>query len=242
MNIIDFFCKSPPHLQPFSAQGTPPTWSSLPSGGPLFQVLAQSSFECLKKIAATVIPFGKGFHKSSICCMKKYLLLFWKRLLNFCLTVTTSCIGRDCEQLTPNHPLHITLDFIDLNQRNPHSGLCLSLSLLSQKLTITCVLAAFFQGIREFTKMFLLPRVPAHPCGKTSALTHWLDIEHAEHNSHTKLGVRHWSQIFNCQSVSAELFSSWHSTKYQRFCFTWYVKLGILRLRSPHYFGTLSSF
>lgn len=218
MNIIGLFCKLSPSLQPFSAQGSLPAWSRLPSGGPLFQVVAQSSLECLKKIAATVITFSKEFQKSSICCMKKYLLLFWKWLLDLCLTVTTSCIGRECEQLTPNHPLHTTLDFIDLNQRNPGGDLCLSL--LSQRLTITCVLAAFFQGIREFTKMFLLPRVSAHPCGKTSALTHLLDIERAEHNSHAKLGVGHWSQIFNCQSVSAELLSSWYFAKYQRFCFT----------------------
>lgn len=69
----------------------------------------------------------------------------------------------------------------------------------------------FFQGIREFTKIFLLPRVSTHSCGKISALTPWLDIEHAENNSHTKLGVGHWSQIFNCQSVSTAFLSSWYS-------------------------------
>lgn len=166
--------------------------------------------------------------------MKKYLLLFWQWLLNLCLPVTISYIGRDCEQLTPNHWLHTTLDFIDLNPGNPCGGLCLSLSLLSQRLTITCVLAPFFQGIGKSTKMFLLPRVSAHPCGRTSALICWL-VRHAEHNSHTKLGVGCWSQIFNCQSVSAKLLSSWYSAKYQRFCFTWCIKFGILKLRSPHY-------
>lgn len=105
-----------------------------------------------------------------------------------------------------------------------------------------CFGCFFFQGIREFTKMFLLPRVSAHPCGKISALTHWLDTEHAEHNSHLKLGVGHWSQIFNCQSVSAELLSSWCSAKDQRLCFTWCIKLGILKLSSPHYLGAVSSF
>lgn len=158
MNIIDIFCKLSPSLQPFSAQETPPAWSSLHTRGPLFQVLAQSSLQCLKKISATVIPFGKEFHKSRICCMKKYLLLFWKWLLNLCLTFTTSCTGRDCEQLTPNHPLHTTLDFVDLNQRNPCGGLCLSLSLLSQKLTITCVLAAFFsKGLGNLLKCSCCP-------------------------------------------------------------------------------------
>lgn len=228
MNMIGLFCKLSPSLQPFSAQGSPPAWSRLPNGGPLFQVLAQSSLECLKKIAVTVIPFGKEFRKSSICCMKKYLLLFWKWLLDLCLTVTTSCIGRECEQLIPNHSLHTTLDFIDLNQINSCDDLCLSLSLLNQRLTITCVLVVFFQRIREFTKMFLLPRVSAHPCGKTSALIHLLNIEHTEHNSHVNLGVGHWSQIFNCQSVSAELLSSWYFAKYQRFCFTCCIKFWIL--------------
>lgn len=212
MNIIDLFWKLFPNLQPFAAQGTPLDWPRLPSGEPLFQVLVQSSFECLKKIAATVISFGKEFHKSSICCMKKYLLFFWKSLLNLYLTVTTFFTGRDCEQHTPNYPLHTTPDFIDRNQRNLHGGVCQSLSPLNKRLSHVFWLL-FFQGIREFTKMFLLPRVSTHPCGKISALTPWLDIEHAEHNSHTKLGVGHWSQIFNFQSVSTAFLSSRYSTK-----------------------------
>lgn len=53
----------------------------------------------------------------------------------------------------------------------------------------TYVLAARFQGIREFTKTSLLPRLPAHPHRKTSPHAHWLDTERAEGNIHAKLGV-----------------------------------------------------
>lgn len=85
------------------------------------------------KTSAIITPFGKEFHRSGIHRMKKYLLLFWKRLLQLCLTVAASYTGRDSEQPTPTHHP----GFYRLESRTPPRWpLCLSLSLLSQKLSI----------------------------------------------------------------------------------------------------------
>lgn len=169
------------------------------------------------KPAAINTLFGKEFHRSSICCMKKYLLLFWKQLLQLCLNSRYLLHWkRQWAAHPPTPPPH------HLGFYRPESNWPRRWSPPEPKPTQpeaeyhTYVLVARSQGIREFTKMFLLPRLLAHPHCNTSPHAHWLDIERTDCNSHAKLSVGQWSQILNHQCERAEfpqLLSSWYSVK-----------------------------
>lgn len=51
-------------------------WILLPSTCPVFPSVRAKPF-------AIITPFGKEFHRSSLCCVMKYLFLFWEQLLHF---------------------------------------------------------------------------------------------------------------------------------------------------------------
>lgn len=163
-------------------------WTSLPSTCP--------DFPWMPAKTAAIITLQANSFTNLVFATWKISLFFWKWLRQLCLTVTTYCIGRDSEQLTPT--TLSTLPLISLIWiKETFSVVSLPETTHLEAEYHTYVLAARFKGIREFTKMLLLPSHPAYPHCKISPHTHRLDVEYTQCISHTKLSVGQWSQIFN---------------------------------------------
>lgn len=204
-DMHDLSSKSSSSLQPFSTQGTPWAWRRLPSSESFFSWKGDCPiFPWVRaKPFAISTPFGKEFHRSRLCCMKKYPRSFWEQLLP---ALFNSCSFLPWKTQWAAHPYPLSprhSGFCRPEPIHPHGGLfsrLMSLSLLSQKLSnYTYALLACSQGIIEFSKKVSLPRLTAHPHCRTSFVGWTLSI--LSINIHTKLVICQWSQIFNHQCV-----------------------------------------